>query len=42
MCGRSRNSFAPMELDHPDSFGVTVVLMDENGYRISLAEAFAR
>ncbi|MFJ5680227.1 hypothetical protein [Streptomyces sp. NPDC093097] len=35
-------SFAPIELDHPDPFGVIVVLMEENGYRISLTEAFAR
>ncbi len=27
---------------HPDPFGVTVVLMEEDGYRISLTEAFAR
>ncbi len=26
----------------PDTFGVTVVLMEEHGYRISLTEAFAR
>ncbi|MFJ6527274.1 hypothetical protein ACIQMZ_18580 [Streptomyces longwoodensis] len=35
-------SFTPIELDHPDPFGVTVVLMEEDGYRISLTEAFAR
>ncbi|MDH2390618.1 hypothetical protein QCN29_17830 [Streptomyces sp. HNM0663] len=35
-------SFTPIELDHPDPFGVTVVLMEENRYRISLTEAFAR
>ncbi len=27
---------------NPDPFGVTVVLMEEDGYRISLTEAFAR
>jgi hypothetical protein len=35
-------SFTPIELNHPDPFGVTVVLMEEDGYRISLTEAFAR
>ncbi|WP_310729191.1 hypothetical protein [Streptomyces sp. N2A] len=35
-------SFIPIELDHPDPFGVTLVLMEEGGYRISLTEAFAR
>ncbi|MGW2051996.1 hypothetical protein ACWCPF_43810 [Streptomyces sp. NPDC001858] len=35
-------SLTPIELDHPDPFGVTVVLMEEDGYRISLTEAFAR
>ena len=35
-------SYTPIELDHPDPFGVTVVLMEEDGYRISLTEAFAR
>ncbi|MEV1070038.1 hypothetical protein [Streptomyces sp. NPDC050263] len=35
-------SFTPIELDHPDPFGVTVVLMEVGGYRISLTEAFAR
>ncbi|MFG3180184.1 hypothetical protein ACGFZC_34705 [[Kitasatospora] papulosa] len=35
-------SFTPIELDHPGPFGVTVVLMEEDGYRISLTEAFAR
>ncbi|GAA4658683.1 hypothetical protein GCM10023347_07480 [Streptomyces chumphonensis] len=34
-------SFTPIELDRPDPFGVTVVLMEEDGYRISLTEAFA-
>jgi hypothetical protein len=35
-------SFTPIELDHPDPFGTTVVLMEEDGYRISLTEAFGR
>lgn len=35
-------SFTAIELDHPDPFGVTVVLMEEDGYRISLTKAFAR
>ncbi|MFJ6393909.1 hypothetical protein ACIQJT_40760 [Streptomyces sp. NPDC091972] len=35
-------SFTPIELDHPDPFGVTVVLMEEDGYRVRLSEAFDR
>lgn len=35
-------SFTPLELDHPSPFGVTVVLMEEDGYRVRLTEAFAR
>ncbi|MEU9413070.1 hypothetical protein AB0E08_46260 [Streptomyces sp. NPDC048281] len=35
-------SFTPIELDHPNPFGVTVLLMEEDGYRVRLAEAFAR
>ncbi|MDQ0904635.1 hypothetical protein QFZ22_000620 [Streptomyces canus] len=35
-------SFTPIEIDHPDPFGVTVVLMEEDGYRVRLAEAFDR
>ncbi|MGA5318763.1 hypothetical protein ACPCTK_32325 [Streptomyces pseudogriseolus] len=35
-------SFTPIELDHPGPFGVTVVLTEEDGYRISLTEAFTR
>ncbi|SES31846.1 hypothetical protein SAMN04487983_104256 [Streptomyces sp. yr375] len=35
-------SFTPIELDHPDPFGVTVVLMEEDGYRVRLTEAFDR
>lgn len=35
-------AFTPIELDHPDPFGVTVVLMEEDGYSVRLTEAFAR
>ncbi|MEU2739576.1 hypothetical protein ABZ656_30500 [Streptomyces sp. NPDC007095] len=35
-------SFTPIELDHPDPFGVTVVVMEEDGYSVRLTEAFAR
>ncbi|MET9566101.1 hypothetical protein [Streptomyces tauricus] len=35
-------SFTPIEIDHLDPFGVTVVLMEEAGYRVSLTEAFTR
>lgn len=35
-------TFTPIDLDHPDLFGVTVVLMEENGYSVCLTEAFAR
>jgi hypothetical protein len=35
-------SFIPLELDHPSPFGVTVVLMEEDGYSVRLTEAFAR
>ncbi|MGW3291525.1 hypothetical protein ACWDR3_43555 [Streptomyces sp. NPDC001002] len=34
-------SFTPLELDHPSPFGVTVVLMEEDGYRVRLTETFA-
>ncbi|MEU6355286.1 hypothetical protein ABZ896_39265 [Streptomyces sp. NPDC047072] len=34
-------SFIPLELDHPSPFGVTVVLMEEDGYRVRLTDAFA-
>ena len=34
-------SFTPLELDHPSPFGVTVVLMEEDGYNLRLTEAFA-
>ncbi|WP_438289586.1 hypothetical protein [Streptomyces sp. HUAS TT7] len=35
-------AFTPFELNHPDPFGVTVVLMEEQGYSVRLTEAFAR
>ncbi|MFI9080976.1 hypothetical protein ACIGW8_31660 [Streptomyces sioyaensis] len=35
-------AFTPLELNHPDPFGATVVLMEEDGYRVRLTEAFAR
>ncbi|MFH9663440.1 hypothetical protein ACH4NF_34850 [Streptomyces sp. NPDC017248] len=35
-------SFTPIELDHPDPFGVTVVLTEKDGYRISLNETCVR
>ncbi|MET7490118.1 hypothetical protein [Streptomyces sp. NPDC005538] len=34
-------AFTPIELDHPSPFGVTVVLMEEDGYVLRLTEAFA-
>jgi hypothetical protein len=34
--------FTPLELDRPSPFGLTVVLMEEDGYRVLLIEAFAR
>lgn len=34
-------AFTPLELDHPSPFGVTVVLMEEDGYEVRLTEAFA-
>ncbi|MFE2498813.1 hypothetical protein [Streptomyces scopuliridis] len=34
--------FTPIELDHPDPFGVTVSLMEEDGYSVRLTEAFTR
>lgn len=33
-------SFMPLELDHPSPFGVTVILMEEDGYSVRLTEAF--
>ncbi|MFI1869958.1 hypothetical protein [Streptomyces jumonjinensis] len=35
-------AFTAIELNHPDPFGVTVVLMEEDGYSVRLTEAFAR
>ncbi|WP_177309376.1 hypothetical protein [Streptomyces sp. ok210] len=32
-----RGGSLPIELNHPDPFGVTVVLMEENGYSVTLA-----
>ncbi|MGY1495398.1 hypothetical protein ACW4TU_01920 [Streptomyces sp. QTS52] len=34
-------SFIPLEIDHPSPFGVTVVLMEEDGYSVRLTESFA-
>jgi hypothetical protein len=31
-----------MELDHPNPFGVTVVLMEEDGYTVRLTDSFDR
>jgi hypothetical protein len=33
-------AFTPMELDHPNPFGVTVVLMEEDGYTVRLSDDF--
>ncbi|MFE9491241.1 MULTISPECIES: hypothetical protein [unclassified Streptomyces] len=33
-------SFIPIELGHPDPFGVTVVLMEGDGSSVRLTEAF--
>jgi hypothetical protein len=30
-------SFTPLEMDHPSPFGVTVVLMEEDGYTVRLS-----
>ncbi|MEU4169187.1 hypothetical protein AB0F46_20225 [Streptomyces sp. NPDC026665] len=35
-------AFTPMELDHPNPFGVTVVLMEEDGYTVRLTDVFDR
>ncbi|WP_406458682.1 hypothetical protein OG782_36850 [Streptomyces sp. NBC_00876] len=35
-------AFTSFELDRPDPFGVAVMLMAEDGYRVRLTEAFAR
>jgi hypothetical protein len=34
-------SFTPLEMNHPSPFGVTVVLMEEDGYNIRLTDTFA-
>ncbi|MDX3748964.1 hypothetical protein [Streptomyces sp. AK08-02] len=34
-------SFIPLDIDHPSPFGVTVVLMEEDGYSVRLTESFA-
>ncbi|WP_371664478.1 hypothetical protein [Streptomyces sp. NBC_00280] len=34
-------SFIPLDIDHPSPFGITVVLMEEDGYQVRLTEAFA-
>ncbi|MFS8204102.1 hypothetical protein ACLVWQ_36205 [Streptomyces sp. CWNU-52B] len=33
-------SFTPLELDHPSPFGVTVLLMEDDGYTVRLTDAF--
>ncbi|MER5471134.1 hypothetical protein [Streptomyces sp. NPDC002685] len=33
-------AFTPMELDHPNPFGVTVVLMEDDGYTVRLTNSF--
>ncbi|MBV1939411.1 hypothetical protein [Streptomyces sp. BV286] len=33
-------SFTPLELDHPSPFGVTVLLMEDDGYTIHLTDTF--
>ncbi|MCX4902908.1 hypothetical protein [Streptomyces sp. NBC_00878] len=33
-------SFTPLEIDHPSPFGVTVLLMEEDGYSIRLTDTF--
>ncbi|MFF4535151.1 hypothetical protein [Streptomyces aureus] len=35
-------AFTPLELDHPNPFGVTVVLMEEDGYTVRLTDSFER
>jgi hypothetical protein len=34
-------SFTPLELDHPSPFGVTVLLMEDDGYTVHLTDTFA-
>ncbi len=33
-------SFTPLDLDHPSPFGVTVLLMEDDGYAVHLTDAF--
>ncbi|MFF3484702.1 hypothetical protein ACFYXC_15715 [Streptomyces sp. NPDC002701] len=33
-------SFTPLELDHPSPFGVTVLLMEDDGYIVHLTDTF--
>lgn len=35
-------AFTPLDMDHPNPFGVTVVLMEEDGYTVRLAETLDR
>ncbi|MFE9987994.1 hypothetical protein ACFYRK_14175 [Streptomyces sp. NPDC005381] len=35
-------AFTPMDMDHPNPFGVTVVLMEEDGYTVRLTESLDR
>ncbi|MFF3446283.1 hypothetical protein ACFYXJ_03960 [Streptomyces sp. NPDC002667] len=35
-------AFTPMDIDHPNPFGVTVVLMEEDGYTVRLSDGFDR
>ncbi|PSM42657.1 hypothetical protein C6Y14_15825 [Streptomyces dioscori] len=34
-------SFTPLDLDHPSPFGVTVLLMEDDGYAVHLTDSFA-
>ncbi|MFI1408662.1 hypothetical protein ACH4Y0_01795 [Streptomyces sp. NPDC020707] len=34
-------SFTPLDLDHPSPFGVTVLLMEDDGYAVHLTDTFA-
>ncbi|BCL32932.1 hypothetical protein ACFFS2_34440 [Streptomyces aurantiacus] len=35
-----RYSFTPLDLDHPSPFGVTVLLMEDDGYTVHLTDTF--
>ncbi|MFF1516327.1 hypothetical protein [Streptomyces sp. NPDC058305] len=35
-------AFTPMDMDHPNPFGVTVVLMEEDGYTVRLTKSLDR